>query len=715
MTDKLTVCPQTHLDQVSRCLQASGSKISQQLLLLLSELSGSIHQIDQDSPQWIEARRLLADAGYGLSLDQPRWHVGTERNDNSGSWGDVWLGYVKDQWQVWHRTPQSGWQLVSGSDATHSTEQSVYPQADAKGLLFPRLPDIDAALDISSETPSYWKWVFELLRGRIGSLMRVSVIINLGMLSLPLFAMLVYDKVVFNGVFETLWALAIGVGLMLALEVTMRALRARQVERLSQILDERIDTKLFSSLLRPTVRAGSQPGLAARFQTLYRDLAGARDFFSANYLLAVADLPFVLLIWIVIGIIAWPLLLVVLVWVGLYVWLGSMLKARTLQIGKRMMKLQIARQAVLTDSLSSLDLLRTSNVGNKMFSRFMKVAREHSLQSTLQREEASKSLWLAQVIYAGNYVCILVVGAYMVFDQQMTTGAMIAASMLSGRSLGVIGQALTTLGRWQELKQSLKALSPFLDAHQDTASSAASPDSVRQIAGRILVHRVSHCYPDTPPCLQDVHIGIAANDKVALMGKPGSGKSTLSRILSGAILPTAGEVRLDEMKLSAYDADVRQQSIAFKPQEVTLMAGTIEDNILSVLPSWASQEQKTQALRRGIYFSGLDQDLASGSLSLDRKVEEYGANLSGGQRQKVALARALALDARILILDEPSNGLDTESERLLVNRLAELNNVTLILVTHSAMMLALSRRVIALDNGRIIADGPTQKLVKVAV
>lgn len=708
MTDHLTACSQTHLQQLLTCLRASGGQVSDRLLPLLLSLSAKVTQVTSDDPEWIEVRRQLADAGYGLSLDQPRWQIGTEQDNNQASWGDVWLGNVNGQWQVWHRTPQSGWQQVAGESS------SAFPGNKDKGLYFPRLVDMDETLDISSTTPSYWKWVIELMRGRIATLMQVSVIINLGMLSLPLFAMLVYDKVVFNGVFETLWALAIGVVLMLALEITMRALRARQVERLSQILDERIDSKLFTSLLRPSVRAGSQPGLAARFQTMYRDLAGARDFFSANYLLAVADLPFILIIWLVIGLIAWPLLFVVMVWVGLYVWLGSLLKARSLNISKRMVKLQIARQAVLTDSLSSLDLLRTSHVGSKMFSRFMKIAREHSLQSTIQREEASKSMWLAQVIYAGNYISLLVLGAYLVFNQHMTTGAMIAVSMLSGRSLGVIGQALTTLGRWQELKQSLKSLSPFLDVPKEK-ESVTETHSARKIIGRILVHRVSHTYPDAQPCLQDLHFGVNVGEKLALMGKPGSGKSTLARILSGAILPTTGEVRLDDMALVAYDAGEREQYLAFKPQEVTLLAGTIEDNILSALPSWATQEQRTQALKRGIYFSGLDQDLASGTLSLDRKVEEYGANLSGGQRQKVALARALALDSRILILDEPSNGLDTESERLLVNRLAELKHVTLILITHSAMMLALSQRVIALDRGRIIADGATQKLVKVAV
>ncbi len=564
----------------------------------------------------------------------------------------------------------------------------------------------------SSESANYWGWVLGLLRGRVLGIMAASVLINLGLVILPLFAMLVYDKVVYNGVFETLWALAGGVMIFVLLELVVRLLRARQIERLALVLDERVDRHLFSSLLQPTGRAGSQPGMAARFLTLYRDLAGARDFFSANYLLAVADLPFVVLIWVVIGIIAWPLMLVTLFWTAVYVLIGSYLKGRTLKDSHAVMRSQIAKQAVLTDALSSLDLLRTSHAGGRLFQRFMRLASQQSLEAAALRHDGLHQMHLTQVIYTCNFVSLLFVGAYLVFDQTITSGALVATSMLTGRTLSVVSLALQTLGRWNELQSALKALTPYLKDAPVQQGAAARRDPA-DVQGFLALVQVEHRYGKNPPVLHPLSLRIAAGERVALLGRPGSGKSTLSRVIAGAMMPSTGEVRVDDVALLDHDASDRARWLAFKPQEPNLVAGTVEDNILIGLPEAASQEQRMAALKRGIYFAGLDHDLSLGSLSLSQLVEEYGANLSGGQRQKVALARALATDARVLILDEPTNGLDPESEKILVTRLAELTSVTLILITHSARMLGLTQRVVVLDQGRVVADGVTSELVKV--
>jgi ABC-type bacteriocin/lantibiotic exporter with double-glycine peptidase domain len=224
------------------------------------------------------------------------------------------------------------------------------------------------------------------------------------------------------------------------------------------------------------------------------------------------------------------------------------------------------------------------------------------------------------------------------------------------------------------------------------------------------VLQLAHGYGGTSWALKDITLHIRAGERVALMGRPGSGKSTLARVLAHAIAPTEGEVRVDDVALSAHSLHSRAQWLSFKPQEATLVAGTVESNILAALPADAPAQERTEALQRALYLSGMDLELSSGTLSLSQPVEEYGANLSGGQRQKVALARALAVPAKVLILDEPTNGLDPESEKRLVEGLARL---TLILVSHSARALALCPRVIALDRGRVVADGATRDLVKV--
>ena len=198
---------------------------------------------------------------------------------------------------------------------------------------------------------------------------------------------------------------------------------------------------------------------------------------------------------------------------------------------------------------------------------------------------------------------------------------------------------------------------------------------------------------------------------MGLLGRPGSGKSTLLRILAGAIQPMQGEVRVDHAKLHSIAAHDRVTWLGFKPQEAPLLAGTLESNILLNLPDDATPQERMDALAHAVYMSALDADLASGALRLDLPVEEYGANLSGGQRQKVALARTLATRPRLLLLDEPTTGLDTETEKTIVERLAGLADVTLIVVTHSAALLAITQRLVVLEHGQVLADGPTAKLL----
>lgn len=559
---------------------------------------------------------------------------------------------------------------------------------------------------------SYWQWVAQILQGRLQGLVLSSMLINLGVISFPLFSMLVYDKVMHNGIFETLWALAIGVFLSLALEVMLRWLRARQVERLAQVLDQRVDAVLFQSLLQPSGRAGSQPGMTARFVSLYRDLYSARDFFSAHYLLALADVPFIFILWAVIGWIAWPLLVMLMVWTALYVVLGTWIKNRSKLIGSHASQLQTGKFALLADALSSLDALRTSHVGQRFQARFASLSQDHADFQALQRHEMTRQMLLSQAVYIGCSVSLLVLGAYLVFEQFITQGAMVAVGMLAGRTLASVGQALLTLGRWRELQDALAALNPFLHAPSPDAEPVTDAPA-RAVEGDIKLLQVGHGYGGQAQALKDITLHIRAAERIALLGRPGSGKSTLARVLARAIDPTAGEVRVDDVALSAYPLHSRASWLSFKPQEATLVAGTVESNILAGLPLSASAEQRIEALKRGLYLSGMDVDLGNGSLSLSQAVEEYGSNLSGGQRQKVALARALALDAKVLILDEPTNGLDPESEKLLVQRLAQLKGTTLILITHSARALALCPRVVALDRGRVVADGATRELVKV--
>jgi ABC-type bacteriocin/lantibiotic exporter with double-glycine peptidase domain len=600
-----------------------------------------------------------------------------------------------------------------------------------------------------------------VLRGRWRWLAASSLFVNLGLFITPLLAMLVYDKVVHNGIFETLWALVVGVLLFTTAELLVRSMRVRDIERVASQLDVQIDKRIMQSLLRPAGRSAAQPGMSARFLTLYRDLSNARDFFSSSYFLALSDVPFLLLVAVALGLIAWPLLLLVVFWVLVYVVGGLWLKNRTMRIQGEWLRQQTRKLALLTDTLSSLDALRTSHAGERMAERFGHAAQEHAQWSGWLRLETMVSTHWAQLMYLLSFVSLLTAGAYLVFGQYISTGALIAVSMLSGRTLGLAGQAMGTLARWQELQQSMRTLAPYLSgqsvlgdgamgevglerdmpeglrdtpgraAQADHPSTTQAPTSVQApyadlrrsaagITGAITVDRVQHHYgatqgseADAPAreVLRELTLQFAPGERVGLLGRPGSGKSTLLRIMAGAITPSHGQVRVDNIQLQRLAMQDRASWLAFKPQEAPLMAGTLEHNILLNLPTGMSEEQRLEALRFALHHAYLEPDLSSGALSLSQHIEEYGANLSGGQRQKVALARALAQRPRILLLDEPTSGLDTESENAIVSRLGEIKDLSLIVVSHSARVLSLTQRLVVLEQGRLLADGRTEQLL----
>jgi ATP-binding cassette subfamily B protein/ATP-binding cassette subfamily C protein LapB len=553
-------------------------------------------------------------------------------------------------------------------------------------------------------------WLVYVFDKRVGWLAASSLFINIGLIVPALFGMLVYDKVVHNGIFETLWALAIGVVLFLAAEITVRTLRARDLERVALAIDETIDRRLLASLLQPSSRSAMQPGMAARFLTLYRDLASARDFFSSQYLVALADLPFLLIVFVVLGIVVWPLMLVVVVWLAIYVLVGLQLKARAQQHSRDINQMQAAKLALLTDAMGSLDALRTSHAGAALQARFATKATEQAqANSTLRLLLVTQGHW-TQVVYLLSYVSLLIVGAYLVFAHFITVGALIAVSMLSGRVLGVAGQVLMSVGRWQELQQSMQLLAPYLRPDDEAPAALLRPST--SIEGRIDVHRVAHQFANGGTALRETTLSFAPGERIGLLGRPGSGKSTLLRIIAGAVQPSQGEVRVDHVALHSIALADRFAWLGFKPQEAPLMAGTLESNILLNVPPEATQDERMQALKHALHVSTLDQDLTAGGLSLNQPIEEYGANLSGGQRQKVALARVFATQPKVLLLDEPSNGLDTETERLLVERLRALSGVTLIVVSHSAAMLSVTQRLVVLENGRLLADGATDQMLK---
>jgi ATP-binding cassette subfamily B protein/ATP-binding cassette subfamily C protein LapB len=593
--------------------------------------------------------------------------------------------------------------------------------AGAESVEFPALPDGIAAEDIEealllqiavAPPPALTamealRRVLRLAAAEVGV---ASILINGGQLLLPLFSMLFYNKIVNNGAFSTLWALTLGMLIYLAADVAMRMIRNWATERIATELAQRDDAAMWSRL------AGQDEppkGGFARFLSNYRELAAMRDFVSSSYLLSLADVPFFALYLLAIAAVAWPLVFVVLALAAVYAALGMRNHLRLRAAGREAERATIRKTAFLGEALASLDVVRLSPGGALFERRWRALCRDAATRESERRMTQANSAVLTITTATATSVVVLVAGAYLVEARMMSVGGLIAATLLASRAMSTVASLFGVVTKMQDFRRAVSRLELAFEA-----PAAADPDAPRiarpQASGRIQIHGLAKRYPGRPPALTDISLRIEPGERIGLLGPPGAGKSTLLRCLARFARADAGEILYDGASLADLDrADLRRW-LAYKAQDPALFAGTLEENIRVALAPTESGAQ--WRMEQALWASGLEDELRAGRMTLSMALDEQGRNLSGGQRQKVALARVLAQGARILLLDEPSLGLDPESEKALADRLPQVmaSEDVLVMVSHSAGMLKAAGRVIVLDAGRIVADGERDRLVRVA-
>ena len=543
--------------------------------------------------------------------------------------------------------------------------------------------------------------LFPALRSAWVEVGLASLFVNAGQLLLPLFSMLIYDKVVNNGIFETLWALTFGMLIYLATDAGMRFVRAWSTEHLAEKLTKSADENLWHRLISQTDIKGG----FAKFLSNYRDLSVSRDFVSSTYLLALADLPFLLLYLLAVALIAWPLVIVSILLVLSYTAIGYLLQTRSTKLSKISEKENTLKLSYMGEVLGALDVVRTVPNSARFLNRWAKHSETAAVADGERRLATTHSNNLSASMLTLSTVVMLISGAYLIDARELSVGGLIACNLLTSRAMSLVTSLFMVLGKWQDFSRAAKRME---DSFKPIEERTLTPRET--VAGNIDIINLSKQYPDRPVALDSVSVSIKAGERIALLGKPGAGKTTLMRCLAGLSSASSGQILFDGLEIKDISAQDRAKWLAWKSQDPNLFAGTLEENLLVAGVS-ANDERFVKA----IWASGLVDEIKSGRMSLGMQLEEGGRNLSGGQRQKVALARTFAQPCRILLLDEPTLGLDPEGENLLAQRLPLLlgDNDVLIMTTHSAVMLAATQRVIALDGGKIIADGEREKLVRV--
>lgn len=517
---------------------------------------------------------------------------------------------------------------------------------------------------------------------------------------LPFYSMAVYDRVLPNNALDSLWVLTGAALVLIVFDLAMRVLRGYLVESAARRMDIALSAAIFARSLR--LRAASRPASGGVLANTVRDFESVREFFASSTITAIGDLPFMALYIVLIALIGHGLALVPLALIPCILgiaWLMQRPLARAVAASSRE---SAQRTAHLFESMNGLDTIKA--LGAEAWSRNkwekLTVAIAHNTLHT--RELVAHANHASAALLALSNVLIVMVGAMMIGDQALTLGQLIAVTMLASRALQPAVQ-LSALGvRWQQTKVAMQALDQVMSAPVDEAAAALGAPPLE---GHIEFRDVSFAYPRSPKLLDHFNLVIRPGEKVGFIGRLGSGKSTLLKLLLNLYGAESGHVLADRMPVTQFEPLSLRRQLGYVPQDVTLFHGSVRENIE------LGRSHGDAALAAAVRNACLDDVLTQLPAGLATQVGERGENLSGGQRQTVAIARALLAAPPVLLLDEPSSMIDPATEQRLITRLRALDG-TLLLVTHRMAMLPLVDRLVVLDQGRIVADGPRDEVLR---
>ena len=567
--------------------------------------------------------------------------------------------------------------------------------------------DVASMAASADEDKRHWFWSVMGSSWRIyRDVLLASLFINLFAVANPLFVMNVYDRVVPNNALETLWVLALGVMIVYLFDAILKALRGYFIEVAGKKADIILSSYLFERVLGS--KFTERPTSVGSFVSQFREFDTVRNFYTTASITAFIDLPFVVLFLLLIFYVGGSLVWVPIIALPIILIYGLVMRKPIQRAVEQTFMSSAQKNATLVESLVGLETVKV-------------LGAEGSLQRVWEQSVGHLSRWsqkmrllslsvsvFSSAIQQVSSVIIVIGGVYLIADRELTMGALIACVMLSGRALGPISQVANLLVSYDQTKTALDALDTIVAKEQER--DPKKPFVKRpSFHGAIQFKNVTFAYPNEEyNVLDNVSFAIQSGEKVALIGRIGSGKSTIHKLLLGLYKPQAGSILIDGIDIQQIDpADLRCH-LGYMPQDVVLFSGSVKTNIM-----YGSPHVEDADIIRAAEVSGVKHFVDSHPLGFDRAVGERGQALSGGQRQSVGMARAMLNEVPIYLFDEPTSGMDNTTESHVKNRLVEvLTEKTLILVTHKTSLLSMINRVIVLDQGRVIADGPKEPVLE---
>jgi ATP-binding cassette subfamily C protein LapB len=554
---------------------------------------------------------------------------------------------------------------------------------------------------------AHWFWsVVRRFWSNYSHVATAALIVNVLALASPLFIMSVYDRVIPNGAIASLVALSIGMAIAVLFDFVLRMVRSRIIDMTGKKVDVILASDIFEHVL--SLKMAQRPPSVGILANQIRDFDSVREFFTSGTVVSVTDLFFAVLFIAVLFMIAGPLAWIPLLMLPIMITVGLALQFPLERAMRRLQAESAARHGVLVESLSGIEAVRATGAEARM-----QTAWERSVAATARSGEdvhfwASIALTSANTAQQLNYLLMVVVGVFLILDGKITVGVLVASTMLSGRVLAPVAGIATVITRAAQTFITLKAINRVMNLERERPPER-SYVSRRIENGTVTFENVTFRYPGSNDnALDKVSFKVSGGERVGIIGRVGSGKTTVGRLLTSFYEPLDGKVSIDDVDARQYDPADLRAGVGFVLQDTDLFFGKIRDNIALGKPN-ATDEEILAAAR----LAGVENFIAGHPLGYDMPIAEGGRSLSGGQKQAIGLARALIRRPKVLFLDEPTAHFDVRSEAEFLERLKALGegNLTIMISTHRLSLLSFVERILLFERGKLVADGPRDKVI----
>ena len=553
----------------------------------------------------------------------------------------------------------------------------------------------------------HWFWsTIKLSAGIYKDVLYASLLINLFVIASPLFTMNVYDRVVPNNAIETLWVFAIGVSIVYIIDTFAKFTRTFLLESAAKKSDIIMSSIIFEKVL--SLKMAHHPASVGSFASNLKDFDNIRSFLTNATMAAVIDLPFSIIFLAVIAYIGGSIVLIPLFTMMLILGYAFFIKKPLRASIESSHEASAKKSSILIEALNNIETLKTLGTLNQIQWKWEESTGEIASKSLKSRLLSASIPTITQLLIQLNTVMIIIYGVYMIQDFELSMGGLIAIVILTGRSLAPMGQVAGLMTNYEDTKTSYETLNDIITQPSERPEGKKFVERP-EFSGHIEFVDVTFTYPGADiPALKNASFIINPGEQVAIIGRIGSGKSTIQKLLLGLYEPDSGQILVDGIDINQIDPADLRKNISYVSQDIMLFRGTVKENI-----TFRATHATDGAMIRAAQISGAAEFIKKHPKGYEMPIGERGQGLSGGQRQSIGLARAFLLQSPIMLMDEPTNAMDQITEsKLLKNIAKELKDVTTIIVTQKMTILEVVERVIVMNDGKIVIDAPKAEAIK---